>query len=208
MSDDAQQQQEAAQQPASGAPAPQATPTPQAPQQPELEASRVARLEDELKQARAEAGKSRVNAKQAAADEARQDTLAKVLGALGLEQDGTRKVTLDDVTSQLEQAKQQQREAHLELAVYRQSAALNANPDALLDSRAFLTAAADLDPSDAEAVKAAIKQAVTTNPTLAARVAGKSGAEYSGSVPGATSAATQAAPGQARLAAAYAENTR
>lgn len=64
----------------------------------------------------------------------------------------------------------------VQLAVYRTAATAGADPDALLDSRTFLTALADVDPKDAAAVTKAITEAVKANPKLAATpAAGASG---------------------------------
>lgn len=70
----------------------------------------------------------------------------------------------------------------LQLAVFRKAGRLGADGDSLLDSTSFLASIKGLDASDAEKIDAAIKDAVEKNPTkfAAARVAGKSGAEFNG----------------------------
>lgn len=78
-------------------------------------------------------------------------------------------------------AEQEARQARLELAVYRAASAANGDPAALLDSRAFLARAADLDPSDQEAVAGAIRDAIQDNPRLAVtQAATRSSADFTG----------------------------
>lgn len=73
-------------------------------------------------------------------------------------------------------AESEARTAAVELAVYRSAAKAGADPDSLLDSRAFLNALADIDPKDGAAVAKAIADAVKANPKLAAApAAGSSG---------------------------------
>lgn len=72
------------------------------------------------------------------------------------------------LTAQVEAEQAKAREAAVQLAVYRNAAANEANADALLDSASFLRTLGDVDPSDAAAVTAAIKAAVETNPLLKA----------------------------------------
>lgn len=171
--------------PAAQAPAPTpapvapATVTPSAP-----EAQDVASLPEwaqkALRDARAEAAGSRATAKANAADQATQDVLGKVLGALGIDADGKKKVTVDEVTAQLADAKTDGLQARTHLAVYRSAGKHGADADALLDSNSFLASIKGLDPSDAEKIDAAITAAVTSNPKLKAQAAGKSGGEFSG----------------------------
>ncbi|MBN1174557.1 MAG: hypothetical protein JXA67_20480, partial [Micromonosporaceae bacterium] len=81
------------------------------------------------------------------------------------------------------------RQTAVELTVYRTAGKAGADPDALLDSRTFLTAVAELDPAGADfadKVTDAIKTAVKTNPKLAAATApagqgpAKQGADITG----------------------------
>ncbi len=135
---------------------------------------------------RREAGASRVNAKQQAADEAR-NALAQEIGkALGLVKDDTDTGPKpEELTAQVQAAQAQAREAAVQLAVYRTAAKHDGDPDALLDSRTFLKAVADLDPSAGDfgtKVDQAIKAAVDTNPKLKASQAGahRSGQDFTG----------------------------
>ena len=148
----------------------------------------IARLQKELKQANADAGKARTNAKKAAADEARTQIVQELGKALGLVKDD--KDAPPDpaaLTAQIEKATAAHRETAVELAVYRGASKHGADPDALTDSRAFLKSIADLDPSDeefAKKVNAAIKKAVDDNPKLKAQ--GQAPARNSGDFSGST----------------------
>jgi hypothetical protein len=128
-------------------------------------ASKIARLEADLRSARAEAGKSRVNAKQAAADEARAELAQQIGKALGLVQNDE-PADPAKLTEQLTAAGAEARQAKVALAVYQTAEAANADPAALLDSRTFLEKVATLDPNDTTAIGAAITEAVTANPRL------------------------------------------
>lgn len=92
------------------------------------------------------------------------DAIAK---ALGLKQDDAPPDPAT-LTAQITEAQEQAREAAVQLAVYRNAAANEANADALLDSASFLRSLATVDPTNAEAVNAAISAAVTANPLLKA----------------------------------------
>ncbi|WHM36307.1 hypothetical protein [Streptomyces sp. BPTC-684] len=162
----------------SGTPAP--TPPVPAPQG-EDTAATIARLESDLAAARAEAGKQRVTAKQKAADEARAQLAQDIGRALGIIPDG-QEADPAQLTAQLTASQAQARQTAVELAVYRTAREAGGDPDALLDSRQFAEALADLDPSDSAAVQAAVETAVASNPRLAAPAArpNRGGAEFSG----------------------------
>ena len=97
------------------------------------------------------------------AQQAQLDAIAK---ALGLKEDTPPDPEALTAQVQAEQAKA--REAAVQLAIYRNAAAAEANPDLLLDSASFLRSIADVDPADAAAVSAAIKAAVDANPLFKA----------------------------------------
>lgn len=151
-------------------------------------AATIARLQKDLKQANADAGKARTNAKKQAADEARTEIVQELGKALGLIKDD--KDTPPDpaaLTAQIEKATAAHRETAVELAVYRGASKYGADPDALTDSRTFLKSIADLDPTDGEFAKkvnAAIKQAVADNPKL--KAASQAPARNSGDFGGST----------------------
>jgi hypothetical protein len=130
-------------------------------------AATIARLEAELAAARQEAGKTRTTAKQRAADEARQELTAQLLGILDPSKAG-QPATPEELTQQLTTAQAQARQTAVELAVYRTAREAGGDPDALLDSRAFADAVAELDPTDLDGIKAAVTAAVQANPRLAA----------------------------------------
>lgn len=97
------------------------------------------------------------------AQQAQMDAIAK---ALGLKEDTPPDPEALTAQVQAEQAKA--REAAVQLAIYRNAAAAEANPDLLLDSASFLRSIADVDPADQAAVAAAIKAAVDANPLFKA----------------------------------------
>ncbi|MEW1672822.1 hypothetical protein AB0O47_06170 [Streptomyces noursei] len=161
-------------------------PTPQAPAdtpQGEDPAATITRLEQQLAAARRDAGKQRVSAKQAAADEARAELAQQIGRALGLVQDDAPPDPAA-LTQQLAAEQQRAKQTAVELAVYRAAGAAGADPDALLDSRQFAAAVAELDPTDADAVQSAITEALKANPRLTAAPAApgpaRGGGEFSG----------------------------
>lgn len=121
----------------------------------------------EIERLRRENASSRTNAKAKAAEEAKKE-LAQTIGkALGLVED--EQVDPAALTEQLTKAQADQRQAALELAIFR------ATPDAsvanaLLDSRSFLAKVADTDPTDADAIAEAVQAAVSNNPALGKRL--------------------------------------
>lgn len=131
---------------------------------------------------RKENGAARTNAKQEAATSAKKELAQEVGKMLGLVEDDTSDP--DKLKNQLGSAQQKHRETAVELAVHRAAGKHGADPDALLDSNGFLTAAHNLDPTDdgfAGHLDDAIKTAVESNNKLrAAPAAGRSGAEFTG----------------------------
>jgi hypothetical protein len=156
-------------------------------------AATIARLEADLAAARKEAGKSRVTAKQAAADQARTELAQQIGKALGIVQDDT-PPDPQQLTQQLAAEQAKARQTAVELAVYRAASAAGANPDALLDSRAFADAVAQVDPNDRDGITTAIRTAIEANPRLAAQQVpagpAKGGAEFG------TPASTEVTPQQ------------
>lgn len=152
-------------------------PKPPAKKDDEAPAATIARLQKELKQANADAGKARTNAKKQAADEARTEIVQELGKALGLIKDD-KDAPLDPAAlkAQVESATAAHRSTALELAVYRGAAKAGVDPDAITDSRAFMASIKDLDPSDegfAKAVQAAMKKAAEDNPKLKVATAPK-----------------------------------
>ncbi|MBQ0974554.1 hypothetical protein KBZ00_26000 [Streptomyces sp. RK31] len=151
-------------------------------------AAELERLRKELKQANADAAKARTTAKKNAAEEAKAELVQQMGRALGLVKDD--KDEAPDpakLTAEIERATAAHRETAVELAIYRSAGKHGADPDALTDSRAFLSSIKDLDPSDegfAKAVSAAIKAAVADNPKL--KAAGQAPARTSGDFSGST----------------------
>ncbi|MFI8360718.1 hypothetical protein ACIGD1_11220 [Streptomyces sp. NPDC085612] len=150
----------------------------------------VKRLEKELADARKEAGKERTAAKQQAADAAVADLTAKLGKALGLVKDDTPPdpKALAEAISQKDAALTESaatiRAKDVELAVWARADKAGARAGALLDSRSFLTAIGELDPTAkgfTTALDDAIKTAVKGNPAFAvAQAASASGGDLSG----------------------------
>lgn len=121
--------------------------------------------------------------KREAAEKKAQDDQAafmkKVAAAFGLETDEAKPPTPEELAQQLTEEQNRTkasddraRQTQVELAVYKTASRHGGDPDALLDSRAFATAIAKLDPAaegfDAK-VAEAVQTAVKANPKLAAK---------------------------------------
>jgi hypothetical protein len=129
-------------------------------------------------------------AKAKADKKAADERVAAVLKAAGLTPDGKTDPAeqLKAAAAERDAATAKARETAVELAVYKSASKAGGDPDALLDSRGFQKAVADLDPDAADfgdKVTAAIKAAVKANPKLSTAPAGqgpgKQGADHSGS---------------------------
>lgn len=133
---------------------------------------------------RKENGAARTTAKAKAADEARTQLVTELGKALGLVKDGDNAPTAEQLAAQGQASQAEARQAKVELAVFRTAGTHQGDPNALLDSRAFLAKVADLDPADGEfqaKVDAAVKVAVAENPKLkASQVAARSGTDLTG----------------------------
>lgn len=191
-------------------PAPPAgTPPAEQPNDAETPDAKIARLEQSVKDANAEAAKHRVKGK-TAADEAQAELAQRIGKALGLVQD--EQATPEQLTQQVidattarETAEAAAKAAQVELAVFRAADAAGADAQALLDSRSFTDSLADVDSTDSEAITNAIKAAVTNNPRLRkTQVVGSSSADHPGGSGESRDPATASAPGMDRLRAAYA----
>lgn len=125
----------------------------------------IARVTKERDDARNEAGKQRINAKENAAKDAEKETLKKVAIALGIiPEENADPVKL---FAQVQEAQGKAKSAEVRLAVFSVADAANANAKALLDSNSFLAKVASIDPSDEVALTALITSAVEENPLLA-----------------------------------------
>ncbi|WP_053649779.1 MULTISPECIES: hypothetical protein [unclassified Streptomyces] len=121
------------------------------------------------------------------------DAVNKALNpdAVDGEQDPTKlAAAVADRDKQLVDAASELRAARVELAAYKAAGAEGARADRLLNSRSFLAALGDLDPTDAkfgEQLTAAIKAAVDGDPDLyrtAPAAPGRGGAEFNGAPQG------------------------
>ncbi len=131
----------------------------------------------EIEKLRKQNGDERINAKQAAAEEARNEILKK----LGLTKEGEAIPDPDKLAADLAAEREAKVSTARELAIFKAAAAHGADPAKLLDSNSFMTSVKGLDPADGDAVANAIKAAVTANQSLkAARAAAASGVELSG----------------------------
>lgn len=130
---------------------------------------------------RAEAADARTRGK-AAADEARTDLTRSIGNALGLIEDG-KAPTVDDLTEQVAAARQAATDAARELAIFRAGVSLHVDAAALTDSRSFMAAVSEIDPTDTEAVEAAIQDHVKLHPRYAPQ-AGASSTDHTGQAPG------------------------
>lgn len=143
-------------------------------------------LTAEVERLRKENAASRTNAKTKAAEDAKASILADITKALGIEGE---KPTIETVTSQLTEATTAKAQAEADaknaqrlLTVFRQANGI-ADPQLLTDSLSFQQAIKDLEPTDFEGIKTAIKKAVEANPHFAAKPQAGSGyrVEHSGS---------------------------
>lgn len=91
------------------------------------------------------------------------DALAK---ALGLKKDDDTPPDPDALASEIATERNNARTANLQLAVFKAAAQHEANAARLLDSATFLASLKDVDPTDADAVGAAIKTAVEADPVF------------------------------------------
>jgi len=169
-------------------PAPPAPPAGKPAAKPDEDAkATIARLERDLKAANSEAAKTRTTAKAQAADEAKKQFATEIGKLLGLVEDDSPPdpaklaAAVAEKDGRIGDLEGALRAKDVELAVHLRADKHQAKASALLDSRSFLKAVADLDPSAksfAAALDTAIKDAVKDNPSLKATpVAGRSGAD-------------------------------
>lgn len=138
-----------------------------------------------IRDARADAGKARTNAKAQAADQARQDLAQQIGKALGLVKDGDAAPDPAKLAEQLAGAQTEGQQARTELAVFKAAGKHGADPEKLLDSRAFADRLKDVDPTDGKKISDLIKKAVEDNPSYrAAAPPPASGAPMGGNPPG------------------------
>lgn len=164
--------------PAPPAPAASAAPEPSAaPDVPDW-AKNPADAERMVRDLRAEAAKTRTEAKDAIA-KAQQELTDKLAVALGLKPDAAADPAA--LTASLTEAQTKATQAARELAIFKAAAQTGADPSRLLDSNSFMSSVNGLDPNDGAAVTAAITAAIAANPQLkAAQAASASGTELGG----------------------------
>lgn len=148
--------------------------------------ARIAQLEKQLAEARAERGKERINAKETAAKEARDGLAAEIAKALGLTKDDEDKAPDPKaLADQLAVKEKAHRETTVELAIYRSAGKHGADAGALTDSREFMAKVNKLDPTADDfgsKLGDAVKKAVTDNPRYKTpgQAPGTSGGEITG----------------------------
>lgn len=160
--------------------APEAPPATREEQQPETDRAASpwddpAAARAEIERLRRENASERVNAKNAAAEQARQELAQSIGKALGLVKDDE-PADPAKLTADLTATQQAAEQARRELAIYKAATAKGADPNALLDSRSFMERAAQ---ADADALDALIGEHLTSNPRLkAAQAAPVGGADF------------------------------
>lgn len=122
-----------------------------------------------------------------------------ILKAAGIETDEQDPVKIAETArAEREAAQKETRDTKVELAVFRQATGAGADPNSLLDSRAFMAKLDKADPDDPDGIKTLIADWVKDNPkfkTTAPRAGGVSGADFTGGTGGPTDI-------QSRIAAA------
>lgn len=122
-----------------------------------------------IKDAREEAGKDRIKAKETAAAEARQALAREVGKALGLIDESDPVEAAKTAAERAARAEDEAKAIKFENAVLRRARAHDVDPEALTDSRSFMARLSSIDPAAADfaaQVDAAIKAAVEANPLL------------------------------------------
>jgi hypothetical protein len=170
---------EPAAEPAAASAEPQGTEPQSAEQKPAEQAPKVYD-ETYVKKLHDSEAAARVKARDAEA--AAQAKIAAALEALGIKPDTEDPAeAAKQAAAERDKATQAANEAALHLAVYKAAGKAGADADTLLDSNSFRSAISEVDPADAEAVKAAIENAVKTNPRFKlVQVASASGSDFSG----------------------------
>ncbi|MER6112420.1 hypothetical protein [Streptomyces hirsutus] len=154
----------------------------------------------EILRLRREAAANRVKAKNGGTEQSEQ--LQKVLKALGLETDGD---NADQLNEKLTAAQADAKQRAVELAVYKAATKAGADPDALLDSRAFLNAVSALDHTGDSFDRDVLREVREAAKSPKYRTApARSGGNFGGSDSDGDRVA-KAEPGRARLSAYYAE---
>lgn len=133
--------------PPSPADMPQHKPTPE-PNQNEAKGGEDAKNVSELRRARDDAAKYRVRLRET--EEANQKLIETIGRELGLITEDDAKPTVEDLTSQLKQREAAQARAELEFKVYKTAAKTGADPERLLDSRAFMESLENVDANNLE----------------------------------------------------------
>jgi len=120
-----------------------------------------------IRELRSEAATNRTKA--TSAEATRQETMDAIAKALGLKGDDDPAKAAQTAAEERDAARKEAQSVKVENAVLRMAAKYGADPNALTDSRSFMSALDAIDPAAddfAAAVDAAIKKAVEANPSL------------------------------------------
>lgn len=139
-----------------------------------------------LKDTRDEAASYRTKAKEV--EDQRQASLDAIAKALGLKPDDDPTAAAKTAAEERDAARLEAKTAKVENAVLKIAAKHGASPEALTDSRAFMSKLAELDPAAddfATQIDAAVKEAVESNPALKVTpaVPARSGGPVGGGTP-------------------------
>lgn len=175
----------------------QAPGAPQAPQPQEDAARREA--EETARQEKAQADQEK--AVREAVERAEKETRDKLIAQLTGQKAGEQTPDPEELARQLEQQRADAETARAELTVFRAAAQHGADPNRLLDSRAFMQELGKIDTADADAVGKLIKTTVEKNEHLRAapQTARRSAPEHTGG----TSSASQPLDLGTAIAGAY-----
>lgn len=155
--------------------------TPGTPQPPEDDSRREA--EDTAREEKARA--DREKAVREAVERTEKETREKLIAQLTGQKAGEPAPDPDELARQLEQQRADAQTARAELTVFRAAAQHGADPNRLLDSRAFMQELEKIDTEDTEAVGKLIKATAEKNEHLRAVTpsARRSGPEHTGGTP-------------------------
>lgn len=111
---------------------------------------------------RSEAAANRIKARDA--EKTADDRIKAAMKALGLDDKADPAEVAKQAATERDTARAEHREVALELAIFRNAG--DANPNALLDSRAFMKSISEIDPTDTPKITAAIIEAIKGNASL------------------------------------------
>lgn len=137
------------------------TPPPPAPDKAKgLEAASNEELLAEITRLRQENAKDRTSAKEKAAQDAQDELVQKLAGALGIgDGDNSSTPSVEDLTAQLQASQDAQRQQAVEFAAWKHADSLGVDAKALLNQYSFRQAVNELDPAS-DSFKSDLKSAI------------------------------------------------